>query len=170
MKLLRSILIFPEIYNQHAIQQVREQYDPLASHIRPHISLVFPFDLPITNESLSTTVQQILQDRKSFPVTFNKLGTDNQGYIWLETSYGKDKLTELHDLLYQDPLFKPLLRTDIPFFPHITLGKVDPKIQDNVMVTLPLEKLSFSTYIDTVSIEQILPNQDSDEFSQIELQ
>lgn len=166
---MRSILIFPEIYNEQALQKVRQQYDPLFSHIRPHISLVFPFDATASDTNIIETTQQILTTTKSFPTTFNKLGSDNNGYIWIEPSYGKDKFVKIHDNLYQNSLFPPFLRKDIPFEPHITLGKVEPKIQAEILASLSVEELSFSTYIDSITIENILPNQDSEVLAQIDL-
>jgi len=97
------------------------------------------------------------------------LGSDDNGYLWLEAGYGKDNFIKLHDQLYEDKLLKSFLRTDIPYVPHITLGKVDPENLPNIIGTLNLQKLSFSTFIDTISIEKILPNNNSDEFYQLNL-
>jgi len=116
---MRSILVFPEIYNLDAIQAIRTKYDPLAQNIRPHISLVFPFELDVSDEKLSTHVKNILKGSKDFPTTFDRLGSDNSGYLWLEANYGKDNFIKLHDKLYADELFQPFLRKDIPYVPHI---------------------------------------------------
>jgi len=166
---MRSILIFPEIYNLTEIQKVRQKYDPLADHIRPHISLVFPFESDISDASLVQQIEPIIKQVKSFAITFDKLGHDDQGYIWLQAAYGTDKLTKLHDELYKNELLRPYLRSDIPYVPHITLGKVAPSIQIKVLNSLVIRNLSFSTFVDTVSVEKILPNDDSEELYQIEL-
>jgi len=166
---MRSILIFPEIYNLTEIQGVREKYDPLFQNIRPHISLVFPFEAKISDEELIAHVKNALKGSRDFPTTFDRLGSDNSGYLWLEANYGKDNFIKLHDKLYADELFQPFLRTDIPYVPHITLGHVASERQNEIMAQLNLKKLSFSSYIDAVSIEKILPNNDSDEFTQIPL-
>lgn len=56
---LRTVMIFPKFDNIELIDDIRKQYDPLADVIRPHITIVFPFDMDITNEELS----QILEKR-----------------------------------------------------------------------------------------------------------
>ncbi len=40
----RCIMIFPQFENIEVIDKIRNKYDPLANHLRPHITLVFPFD------------------------------------------------------------------------------------------------------------------------------
>lgn len=158
---MRSILIFPEMYNYEAIQKVRHQFDPLSENIHPHVTLVFPFESNLTNEDLAQIVTQRIKDTKSFPVTFDKLGSDDNGYIWLEASHGQERLIKLHDLLYQDDNLKPFLRTDLKYIPHITLGKVDPLQSAQILANLAIKELTFSTYIDQVEIETILDNNDS---------
>jgi len=164
---MRSIIIFPEMYNLDEIQKVRNTYDPLAKNISPHISLVFPFESKTSDELLIKQIKPIIQTIKSFAITFDKFGHDDKGYFWLQPAYGTDKLTKLHDELYKNELLHPFLRADIPYMPHITLGKVNPAQQDKIISNLVIRKLSFSTFIDTVSIEHILPNNDSDEFEKI---
>ena len=46
---LRTIMIFPEFDNIEVIDKIREQYDPLANFVRPHITIVFPFDSERSN-------------------------------------------------------------------------------------------------------------------------
>ena len=50
---LRTIMIFPEFENMEIIDNIRKQYDPLAELVRPHITLVFPFESQISNEELT---------------------------------------------------------------------------------------------------------------------
>ena len=38
--------------NMEVIDKIREQYDPLANLVRPHITIVFPFDSDRSNEEL----------------------------------------------------------------------------------------------------------------------
>lgn len=168
-KALRSILIFPEISTAAAIRQVREHFDPLISHIRPHVSLVFPFQSEIPDTVLMKKVTQILSGTPAFPAAFTKLGHDDKGYIWIEAGQGRKMLIKLHDQLYSDPYFVPFLRADIPFQPHITIGKVDKDDMDKIISSLKIQDLCFSTLINTVSIERVAANDDSDEFAKINL-
>ena len=49
----RTIMIFPEFDNIDSIDRIRSKYDPLAELVRPHITLVFPFESDITNDTVS---------------------------------------------------------------------------------------------------------------------
>ena len=44
---LRTIMIFPEFDNIDIIDEIRAKYDPLAKLVRPHITIVFPFEMDI---------------------------------------------------------------------------------------------------------------------------
>ena len=57
----RDILIFPSFKGIEKIQTIRNKYDELANIIPPHITLAFPFDLPISNEKLKEELVQILR-------------------------------------------------------------------------------------------------------------
>ncbi len=166
-QMLRSVLIFPKITQSKTIQQIRNQYDPLASHIRPHISLVFPFDSNRSNQDILKAVEASAKTFFPFIATFNKLGHDDNGYVWLAASTGRQKLIEVHDALYEDNCFSSFLRQDIPYNPHITLGKVKKEDTQMVMEEIEKQNIFFSVLIETLSIENILPNGDSNEFAQI---
>lgn len=42
--LQRCIMIFPEFKNIEEIEKIRRKHDPLVNHVKPHITLVFPFN------------------------------------------------------------------------------------------------------------------------------
>ena len=169
MIIIRSILIFPQISSLANVQHVRSLYDPLATHIRPHISLIFPFRSELSNQNIISAIKSSVRFIKPFKTTFNKLGHDNNGYIWLEATQGKDQLINLHDELYQHKYFSSFLRKDIPYAPHITLGKVREEKVEEILNTIQLTNIQFVTKIESISVEKILPNDDSDEFCQIML-
>ena len=45
----RTVMIFPEFENMHVIDSVRDRFDPLAKLVRPHITIVFPFESDMSN-------------------------------------------------------------------------------------------------------------------------
>ena len=59
---LRTIMIFPEFENQEIIDNIRKKYDPLAGLVRPHVTLVFPFESSMSNGEL----ERVLNDRLMF--------------------------------------------------------------------------------------------------------
>ena len=57
----RTIMIFPDFEQMEIIESIREKYDPLYQLVKPHITVVFPFDMDVSNEELS----KILERRNS---------------------------------------------------------------------------------------------------------
>ena len=55
---LRTIMIFPEFRNMNVIDSIRIKYDPLTKLVRPHITLVFPFDSDMSNDELSGVLDE----------------------------------------------------------------------------------------------------------------
>ena len=83
---LRTIMIFPEFHNKEIIDNIRKQYDPLAALVKPHITLVFPFESPMSNEELKHILNKRLQDAKPFQLTlgdFSKHEDVFGNYIFL---------------------------------------------------------------------------------------
>lgn len=98
-----------------------------AAEIGPHVTLVFPTDA--TDATTATghmamvagnTVPFDLAFRCALPVADPNSGDT---YIYLVPDEGFSALVRLHDRLYSGP-FADALRLDIPFVPHITLGRI----------------------------------------------
>lgn len=65
---LRTIMIFPDFYNMEVIDNIREKYDPLAKLVRPHITIVFPFDIEVSNDDLSHILDTRLDGIEPFEI------------------------------------------------------------------------------------------------------
>ncbi|GEK28588.1 2'-5' RNA ligase family protein [Furfurilactobacillus siliginis] len=165
----RSILIFPKISDDSDIQRVRNEYDPLAAHIRPHISLVFPFESSATDADIKAAIMMATNGYKPFEIQTTKLGGDDQGYLWLALTQGVNELRKLHETLYQNPLFTSFLRADIPYEPHITVAHVNSERQKQVRQQLTAMQLKLTAVIDQISVEHILLNGDSEEVIKVPL-
>lgn len=90
---LRTIMIFPEFENIELIDDIRKQYDPLADVIRPHITIVFPLDMDISNEELSEILEKRLANIKPFPIEIfgiSKYEDRFGNYLFLNLSKGTD--------------------------------------------------------------------------------
>lgn len=68
---VRTIMIFPEFENMEIIDHIRKRYDPLCELVKPHITLVFPFENQLSNEELAQILKVRLQGIKPFEL---KLG------------------------------------------------------------------------------------------------
>lgn len=93
--------------------------------------------------------------------------SDEKSYLWLPVDEGCSVIQKMHDVLYQSPLFSPFLHPEFPYTPHTTVGQIHN--QQAMLSVLNSKQLQIHAEIDTVSIEHILDNDDSDEFFQITL-
>ena len=59
-------MIFPEIEDIKIIEAIREKYDPLAGLVRPHITIVFPFESPMSNGDIEEILANRLKNIKPF--------------------------------------------------------------------------------------------------------
>jgi 2'-5' RNA ligase len=127
------VIAYPTLSQQDRqwIQQIREQHDTeLASVIAPHFTLDFPL--------VALEAKQLIEHAKAqvehwSPIPFvlrcalpikDALSEDTS--VFLMPEEGFSALVNLHDALYRGVLASEL-RLDIPFLPHITVGKTsDP--------------------------------------------
>lgn len=85
----RSVLIFPNFNSgdQAIIQSIRQKNDSLYAHIRPHVSLVFPFQSNASDTIICDAVQSVVKQFESFTLTLNHVeGDTDNGYVWLSVA------------------------------------------------------------------------------------
>ena len=70
--MLRTIMIFPQFENIEIIDEIRDRYDPLAKLVRPHITLVFPFESEMTNDEIEEKLTSSLKGVKPFELILCK--------------------------------------------------------------------------------------------------
>lgn len=147
------------------INRIRENYDPLASCIAPHITIVFPFDSDLSTDDLKLHFNKVLKGIKKFSVQLKGFTGDfRNGYLFLNVKKGNDNIIELHDKLYSGILENFLYRK-LSYCPHLTVGMLQQSIEfDKAVVELSCHNESFETIIDRVYVESI----DSYENSSIE--
>lgn len=84
---LRTIMIFPDFENIEEIDKIRNKYDPLAKLVRPHITIVFPFDIEMSNDDLSQILDTRLNGIEPFEIElqgFSKCQDRFGNYLFLE--------------------------------------------------------------------------------------
>ncbi len=153
----RDILIFPSFKEIEKIQTIRNKYDELANIIPPHITLVFPFDLPISNERLKEQLEQILRKYEKIDITcegisFSKDQRVNKYYIFFNINEGNETIKNIHKDIYEKVLKIPKPSN---YIPHITLGTVN-KIDTNITLNE-----TFETTIENIIVESIGKNEES---------
>jgi 2'-5' RNA ligase len=163
----RCIMIFPQFSNINIIDRIREKYDPLANNVRPHITIVFPFQSNISKEELQEYLVASLNGMKSFHLTLEgviRVYDDSGYYLFLGVKEGVEKIKELHDKLYEGMLkeYKPNWLNNVEFMPHMTIGNFYNKEElDSAYRDVGGIKGRFSTIVDKISVEIVDKNEDS---------
>lgn len=90
--------------NVDIINGIRTKYDPLVDLVRPHITIVFPFELAVSNEELSVILENRLSCVKPFEIEMKGFSTceDRFGnYLFLNMTKGAESIIQLHDLVLE---------------------------------------------------------------------
>lgn len=160
---LRTIMIFPEFENMFVIDAIRKKYDPLAELVRPHITLVFPFDSTISNEELEQILEKRLADIKPFTLELSGFSKQEDGfgnYLFLNVLQGAEELSLIHKLLYESELKE--FDLGLEYMPHMTVGKLPTVEQmDKAYAEVCACQDRFRTIVNIVSAEMIGENEES---------
>lgn len=158
----RCIMIFPEFENIEVINQIREKYDPVVTNVKPHITLVFPFESTIEKEELRKWITQTLSNIKSFEVELEgviQISNNSNLYLCLEVKKGKEEIKIISNKLYNGILenYKPEWLNHTEFIPHMTIGKFEnDKELNNAYKKIGHMKERFYSKVDKVSVEIVI--------------
>lgn len=160
-------MIFPKFKNEHVIDAIRKKYDPLAEHVRPHITLVFPFESDIETNKLKEHIEIMISGIKPFQITLSGITPSIApvgNYLFLNIKEANAEIIELHKKLYKGILneFYPAWLKDIDFLPHMTVGCISD-LDDFKKAIEETENINdiFETNVENVSVEVIDQNEDS---------
>lgn len=162
----RCIMIFPEFADGDAINAIRKKYDPLANHVRPHITLVFPFDSDLQPKELKEHLTGALLNVTPFDIVLRGI-TPVKGhgnYLFLNIESGREEILEIHKRLYTGLLekFLPAWLQSGGYYPHLTVGNIENEEKYKAAIEETSQmKEAFETTVDTISVEIIDENQDS---------
>ncbi len=160
---LRTIMIFPEFQNQEIIDNIRKKYDPLAELVRPHITLVFPFESSISNEELVRVLNDRLMSIKPFELRLSGISKQEDSfgnYLFLNVQQGAEELKRINRILY-DNEFKEF-DVGLPYVPHMTVGKLaTPQLMNEAFAEIESLGDIFDTVVRKISVEMIGANEES---------
>ena len=168
----RTIMIFPHFANMNTIDQIRSKYDPLALYVRPHITLVFPFESDLTLDELRNHLTRVLSDFEPFELSMEKVvKIDNQlgKYLFLLIDNGIDQVKKISAGLYTGILepHKPVWLNEASYLPHMTLGCFESKVDLELAFDEVNEQdMRSETIVDKISVEII----DENEFSIVDIE
>lgn len=159
----RTIMIFPEIEDIKIIDAIREKYDPLAGLVRPHITIVFPFESPMSNGDIEEILAERLKNIKPFELVLN--GTTKSkdqfgNYLFLDVKKGNEEITSMHDVLYRNEFREYDL--GLGYKPHMTVGKL-PTVEalETAYEEVKAVDINVRTVVDKISVEMIGENEES---------
>lgn len=139
------------------IQAFRADHDPQFRIVAPHVTLVFALDDSL-EETLIAQVRRIAkaQPKVGFVLRSAKLMPQLPGEedapIFLVPDEGYASLVQLHDELYNGPIAAHL-RQDIPFIPHITIGRTrDRSEAQQVVAELNRQELAMPGAIPRLTV------------------
>ncbi len=154
--LFRTIMIFPQFNNENIINAIRKKYDPLYNLVKPHITLVFPFQDKISNIELEKKLEECFIEIPPFKIILQGISRqkDNYGnYIFLNVKQGERQIIDIHNNLYRN-IWKQ--EQDERYIPHMTLGKFqsEGEMMEAYKDVKDLDS-SFETFVDKISVEEI---------------
>jgi 2'-5' RNA ligase len=124
-----AIVAYPALDegDRHWIEAIRQRYDPQASRIAVHFTLVFPLDglaADITSEleavaRATEPIQFAIGQTTAVPDVLSRVI-----HVFLVPGDGHTQIATLHDSLYAGQLHAHL-RSDIAYIPHVTVGVVE---------------------------------------------
>lgn len=160
----RTIMIFPEFENSHVIDKIRAKYDPLADLVRPHITLVFPFEGQFGNDTLKRVLDRRLEGIEPFELCVRGISSQKgymgYYYLFLDIVKGAEEITKIHDALYENEFRHYDLGSG--YFPHITVGKLPSKeLLDEALEDIRDMNDEFRTTVKKISVEMIGENEES---------
>lgn len=122
-----AVVIFPDFApaQREIIDRIRAAYDPLATTIDPHITLVFPFTAPLPKDVLLAHMRSSAAAIAPFEITLRGITGEQDEWLFLNIKRGNDHIIALHDQLYSGPL-APYLEPRYTYVPHLTVGHLAP--------------------------------------------
>ncbi|MBQ4522130.1 MAG: 2'-5' RNA ligase family protein [Lachnospiraceae bacterium] len=153
----RTIMIFPEFENMEIIDEIRGKYDPLAQLVRPHITIVFPFENQMSNNDIADILSVRLKNIKPFELVLNGISKQEDrfgNYLLLDVKEGATEICSIHKTLY-DNEFKEY-DLGLGYKPHMTVGKL-PTIESLNAAYEEVKNIdrTFKTVVNKVSVEMI---------------
>lgn len=118
-----AIVAFPVFDAAAAIESVRCRFDPLASMLPAHVTLVFPFTDVVGEADLAKHVARTLEDHPVFDIALSDVTVEDGGYVLLNVETGANVLSTLHDRLYGG-LLASHLSSAHEYRPHVTIGRL----------------------------------------------
>lgn len=124
MLIQHAIVLFPVFDTVAEIETLRRAYDPHASLLPAHVTVVFPFADAEAANLLGNHIATTLAGIPAFGITLATPTPEEGGYLFLRLTEGRDRVLEMHDRLYTGPLLAHRSAKH-RYEPHVTVGRLD---------------------------------------------
>jgi 2'-5' RNA ligase len=123
----RCIFAAAELQPVERVELLRARFDPLSGKVPAHVTLVFPFDLPVDNSTVVDHLEASLADQAAFDITFDTCRIGASGYAFLPVLEGALSIRQIYDKLNTGVLqvARNQQRFTGEFRPHLTIGRVE---------------------------------------------
>lgn len=153
----RVVVIFPKFEQADLIEQIRKSFDPLATMIEAHITLVPPFESSISAGELYSHIEEAIEVIQPFHLLLQGITGHEGEYLFLNVKRGNDQLITLRDRLYTGFLASYLL-PEYTCVPHLTVGRLpDRNTFFSALERATQLKDSFETQVCEISVYSIQP-------------
>ncbi len=159
---MRAVVAVPRIADESVfawqqIVAVRGRFDPLAETIAPHLTLVFPFDDPMSDEALEGHLRRAATDVPRFPITLGEITAHDGEYLFLNVKSGNDAVIQLHDALYTGALAIHRSRRHT-FVPHVTVGRPSRETLSGALDATASLTTAIHAHVDSLCVYRIEPD------------
>ena len=156
-------MIFPEFEDMEIIDEIREKFDPLAHLVRPHITILFPFENQMRDDEIGNILAKRFKDIHPFELVLNGIRKQEDrfgNYLLLEVKEGDVEICAMHNVLYENEFQEYDLGLD--YKPHMTVGKLPTaEALDRAYEQVKDVNRTFKTMVKKVSVEMIGENEES---------
>lgn len=149
---MKQVIVFL-LKRDRKIEQIRRKYSPNYKKFKPHITLVYPFEVE-SQIKLYQHIKNSINKIKPFKLSLRGLKKSaKEYYLYLLVDEGKNKLMELYKQLNSGLLKKFKNKNMLKYIPHLSLGvfKTESDINKAIREIEP-EKLYFETKISSIQL------------------
>ncbi len=159
--MLLALVAFPEIAAADLawIETLRRDGDPQAARIGAHMTFVFPSGR-LGPDMLCDHVAAALAGVMPIALRLDRWRVHRQGasYVFLEPTLGRDACVALHDRLHAGKLSAER-RPDLPFEPHVTLGRSDDvEAAERLLARVAERRPRVAARIDALALVEVPPD------------
>jgi 2'-5' RNA ligase len=122
-------VIFVSEEAERAIGEPYQRCNPIASHVRPHLTLLFPLETELQSSDVYAHFESVTSQVEIFDIRLNGVRLRPEDLlIYLGVSEGAEELHFLHRGLYRGH-FERFLDSTRPFYPHLTVGRFETEAE-----------------------------------------